>query len=121
MRRWLGKKRADDLSATRPYVVASASVTFAYLCFSLSMLWLTFDQARNIVRSYGVSGLLSAELSLVVMILLAVLVLQRFPRSIAWSNRRWWAPIHIGIACALIDAYTFLFPALAGTFFYEQF
>ena len=121
LRRWLDKKRLDKLSANRTYVAICAALTFTYISFSLSMLWLTFDQARHVVWGYRLSGLVLAELSLLLMMMFAISIIQSLPRAMPWSEHRGWIPIQIGITCAVIDAYTFLFPAFGGAFFYEKF
>ena len=121
LRRKLGKKRYEVLATKRVYAGIAAALTFTFICFSVSPLWLSFDQIRAVVVIYGVSGLLAAELCLLLMLLLTLPAIQWRPQVLSLPASRWHLPLVAGIQCAAIDAYTFLFPAIGGAFFYERF
>ena len=121
LRSRIGKKRFDALSMKKPYVAAAVGFTFSYLCFSVSPLWMTLADMRRIVGSYGASGLIAAEIVLFLMVLLALPVLRWRPHVLSRPIGRWWSLFVMGVQVATIDAYTFLFPAFGGAFFYEQY
>jgi alginate O-acetyltransferase complex protein AlgI len=121
LRNWLGKRRMNDLSAKQTYILASAALTFTYVCFSVSPLWLSYEQIRQVVQSYRLPGLLLAQAALFVMMLIILPLIQRRLFHTSITGATWWRPLQIGVLCAVIDAYTFLFPALGGAFFYERF
>ena len=121
MRRRLGKKRFEILAVNKFYVVFAAALTFTFICFSVSPLWLSFDQIQRIVISYKISGLAVAEVCLLLMLLVALPVIQYRPQVSTFLDPRWRQPLMVGLQCAVIDAYIFLFPAIGGAFFYERF
>lgn len=121
MRRKLGKKRLEILIGRKPYSIAAAALAFTYICFSVIPLWLGIAQIRNVVISYKLSGLIAAELVLFVFLLVALPGVQRLSRLWPPSLPRLQAAMVAGFQFAAIDAYVFLFPAIGGAFFYEQF
>lgn len=121
LRSWLGKSRMTDLSTKRTYIWVSAALTFTYICFSVSPLWLSYEQIGHVIQSYGFAGLMLAQVSLFIMMLVVIPVIRRSPFAIPVPGATWWRPFQIGFFCAVIDAYTFLFPAFGGAFFYERF
>ncbi|MBI4989440.1 MAG: hypothetical protein HZC23_11525 [Rhodocyclales bacterium] len=121
LRSWLGKSRMHELSAKQTYILASAALTFTYICFSVSPLWLSYEQIRLVAKSYGLIGLILAQGGLFLMMLTVLPIIQRSSFAIPISGATWWRPLQIGLLCAVIDAYTFLFPAFGGAFFYERF
>lgn len=121
MRRRLGKKRFEALTERRWYSLIAAALTFTYICFSVTPLWLSFGQIQSLVVSYTLSGLIAAELVLLLVLLLSLPAVQWWPRALALPALRWRAALIAGFQCAVIDAYVFLFPAIGGAFFYERF
>lgn len=120
-RRWLGKKRFEAMAERKLYSLAAATLTFTYICFSVTPLWLSFVQIQTLVTSYTLTGLITAESVLFLMLLLSLPAIQWWPQFLTLPNLRWRAALITGSQCAVIDAYVFLFPAIGGAFFYEQF
>jgi len=121
LRQRLGKKRFGTLVMKKPYIAASAAFTFAYLCLCVSTLWMNSTQMLQVARSYGASGLIVAEFVLFLVWLVVIPLIHWNPISPHVSTGRWRPLLIMGIQCAVIDAYTFLFPAFGGAFFYEQY
>lgn len=121
LRGWLGKGRMNELSTMRVYVWISAALTFTYICFSVSPLWLSYEQIRHIAGNYGFTGLMLAQTGLFILMLVVIPAVQRCSLAIPVPSTAWWRPVQIGVLCAIIDTYTFLFPAFGGAFFYERF
>lgn len=121
VRRRLGKKRFEALAESKVYSLAAAALAFTYICFSVTPLWLSFGQIKTLAASYTLSGLIAAESVLFLMLLLSLPAIQWWPRILTLSDLRWRAALIAGLQCAAIDAYVFLFPAIGGAFFYEQF
>ena len=76
MRRALGRARFARLGAGRLYTVASAVVALAYICVSVSTLWMTLPQMTSIVARLGMAGNLIALLALILMLSLVVPVIR---------------------------------------------
>lgn len=121
VRRWLGKKRFEALAERKFYSLAAATLAFTYICFSITPLWLSFGQIKTLVASYTLSGLFAAESVLFLMLLLSLPAIQWWQQILTLPGLRWRAALITGFQCAVIDAYVFLFPAIGGAFFYEQF
>jgi alginate O-acetyltransferase complex protein AlgI len=121
LRKWLGKKRFDSLAVKQPYIAVVAALTFTYLCLCVSTLWMNLTQILQVARNYSVSGLIVAEFALFLMWLLVVPLIHWRPLVASRPLGRWGKLFFMGFQCAVIDAYTFLFPAFGGAFFYEQF
>jgi len=121
LRKYLGKKRFDALVTVRLYVAAMAAITFAYLCLCVSTLWVGYTELLHIVKGYRASGLITAGFFLFLVWLIAALFIHWRPTEQAPGAGRWKPILLMGIQCAVIDAYTFLFPSFGGAFFYEQY
>ena len=121
IRRRLGKKRAEALVGGKFYSSIAAALAFTYICFSVSPLWLSFEQIESLLTNYSFIGLATAELTLFLALLLLLPVVQWRPRLWRLGEFSWGAALTAGMQLAIIDAYAFLFPAIGGAFFYEQF
>lgn len=121
LRKQLGKKRFDALSSSRLYVAITAAITFAYLCLCVSTLWVDYAQLLYVVRSYRTSGLITAAVVLFLAWLLAAIIIHWRPAGQASDTGHWKPALLMGVQCAVIDTYTFLFPSFGGAFFYEQY
>lgn len=124
LRNRLGKKRFNALNSRWLYNLACASLTLAYIAFSISPLWLSSHQMGQVAALYGLPGLLAAEGALILIMALAALVIH-MPRAAEYLSalaRQPWLPgMVIGLELVAINLYTFLFPHVNYTFIYEAF
>jgi D-alanyl-lipoteichoic acid acyltransferase DltB (MBOAT superfamily) len=125
MRRALGRARFARLGAGWLYTVASAVLTLAYVCVSVSTLWMSLPQMTAIVTRLGLGGNLIALGALLLMLSLVVPVVRLL--SSLPSFGRWPVPAplitaaYVGAAFFLAEFYAFLSPTPGGGIFYGKF
>jgi len=117
-RKRLGKKRFDALGTHRLHIILSVGVTFAYLCLSITPLWMSLTDMQRILAGHGVVGLLVAHL--LVAVLAMLLFSWKWP-ALPLPRGQVWSCFVIALQIVLIEIYLFLFPSFGGAFFYEQF
>jgi alginate O-acetyltransferase complex protein AlgI len=117
VRKSLGKSRFNTLGANPFYRVLCTGITFAYICFSISPLWLSLEEMK-ILTGYGWKGLALAHLWIFVLSMVFFSLSLPLPRS---EGGRWKDYVVMAFQCVLIEVYLFLYPSFGGDFFYEQF
>lgn len=118
LRKILGKQRFTHLGGNHIYAIFCTGITFSYICLSIAPLWMSVEEMQIILTGYGLTNLSIAQSF--VMLLSMLLFSWRWP-SIAIPDKQWLTCAKIGLQCAIIEFYLFLYPAFSGAFFYEQF
>jgi len=117
-RKFLGKKKFTHLGGNPAYATFCTGITFSYLCLSIAPLWMSVDEMWIIISGHGYISIALAQLVVLVLATLLFSWRWRFP---GFSEKQWLTCANIGLQCAIIEVYLFLYPAFSGAFFYEQF
>jgi alginate O-acetyltransferase complex protein AlgI len=124
LRRWLGKSRFDRLCADPRYMLACAILGLAYICFSVTPLWMTFEEILTVVHALHLSGIIIAWFALIG---LSAVVVPLFHLPSKWFrvpfslSPRWATALQVGAVLVAVDIYSFLSPTLGGALFYGRF
>lgn len=104
----------------------TGALTLTYVCFSIMPLWLSSmswpEAGRVFLSGYGLSGLISANLVVLGLLVLIVGALRAAAPVLSYALQRYRAgPVLAGAAVACIHIYGTMFPVTAINFIYQAF
>jgi alginate O-acetyltransferase complex protein AlgI len=118
LRGLLGKAGFNRLSGSVFYGVLCTGLTFTYVCLSIAPLWLTLDEIGILLGGHGWKGVALAHLFVFGLSILCFS--WRLPQ-LRTDDPPWRSHLTMALQLVVIEIYLFLYPALGGEFFYEQF